>query len=62
MISMEAIVVALITGGLYLLRVMITTHSGMTAASNILSWQKNNSFTKEALREDEILVDLREMK
>ena len=59
---MEAIVVALITGGLSLLWVVITTASGMTASSNLLSWQKNNSFTKEALREDEILVDLREMK
>ena len=59
---MEAIVVALITGWLSLLWVVITTARGMTAASNLLSWQKNNSFTKEALREDEILVDLREMK
>lgn len=38
MITMEEIVVALITGGLSLLGVVITTHSGMTAASNLLSF------------------------
>ena len=38
MIGMEAIVVALITGGLSMLGVVITTHSGMTAESNLLSW------------------------
>lgn len=59
---MEAIAGALITGGLSLLWVVITTHIGMNSASNLLSWQKNNSFTKEALREDEILDYLREMK
>lgn len=36
MIGMEAIVVALITGGLSMLGV-VTTNSGMTSASNLLS-------------------------